>query len=98
MTLAKSLPPPGSPSALTGKCRTRRSGTDSEARKGLTSSKAFGPLPLRPPGREDVGEGPPTFAVNLAILVGQGGGLEAFAALSAPEAGLMPGLGREGSS
>lgn len=33
-----------------------------------------------------------SFAVNLAILVGQGGGLEAFAALGTPEAGLMPGL------
>lgn len=33
-----------------------------------------------------------SFAVNLAVLVSQGGGLEAFATLGTPEAGLMPGL------
>lgn len=33
-----------------------------------------------------------SFAVNLAVLVSQGGGLEAFATLGTAEAGLVPGL------
>lgn len=40
----------------------------------------------------------PTFAVDLTILVRQGGRLKAFATFGTTEAGLMPGLGKKGNS
>lgn len=39
----------------------------------------------------------PTFAIDLTILVCQGGRLEAFATFGTSEAGLMPGLGKRGN-
>ena len=48
VTLAKSLPPLGSSSALTGKGLTRRSGTDSEARSGSASGKGLTARPSAP--------------------------------------------------
>ena len=52
--------------------------------------------PLQPSGLQGEVE-LPTFAVDLTILVCQGGRLKAFATLGASEAGLMPGLGKKGS-
>lgn len=48
----------------------------------LSKAKALGPKVF----------GVASFAVNLAVLVCQGGGLKAFATLGTAEAGLMPGL------
>lgn len=82
------------------KGHTRSSGIDSEARNQFAFSKDITvELPTLSDFPTLVLEAQlPTFAVNLAVLVSQGGGLEAFATLGTPEAGLMPGLGREGKS
>lgn len=71
------------------------SGADPQGQDWFLLSKdttASPPGPPDPRGRREV----PTFAVNLAVLVGQGGGLQALAALGAPEAGLVPGLAGKG--
>lgn len=91
------LPPDSSPLKCTSQ---QHSGRDPKAGAGWQSEAAPpGPAPCHPrptpgPGSEAK---PPTFAVNLAILVGQGGRLEAFATLGTSEAGLMPGLGGKGA-
>lgn len=93
---ALARPPSGLP-PLSGGASARCSGPDPKARGRFTRSQGIAVQPPTPgpPGRAL--DATPTFAVNLAVLVGKGGGLQTFAALGAAEAGLVPGLRGEGA-
>lgn len=94
--LAKSCPPSGLvPTKMHVTAALGRDPKAGPVRRARAAPPAAPPPAPRPgPGSEAK---PPTFAVNLAILVGQGGRLEAFATLGTSEAGLMPGLGGKGA-